>query len=80
MHMLATETPMRVVAGRDRLAADDLIAYVLRRAHRAAESLDAPDEARAILNLAHSFADELAVGDPQFDRLGFIQTVTDTPA
>jgi hypothetical protein len=78
--MSAIEAPMRVVAGRDHMATDDLIAYVLRRAHRTAESLDAPDEARAILNLAQSFADELAVGDPDFDRLRFIQTITDAPA
>jgi hypothetical protein len=30
--------------------------------------------------VAHSFADELAVADPEFDRLRFIQTVTESPS
>jgi hypothetical protein len=59
---------------------DELIARVLRRAHRLAESLDAPDEARVILHIAHSFADELAVADPRFDRVRFIDTVMDMPS
>jgi hypothetical protein len=53
-----------------------LIARVLGRAHRTAESLDEPNEARAILHLAQSFADELAAADPRFDRLGFIRDAT----
>jgi hypothetical protein len=54
-----------------------LIARVLREAHHTAEVLNAPNEARAILDVAHSFADELADADPQFDRLGFIRAATD---
>ena len=64
----------------DPVAVQELIAHVLGRAHRMAESFDAPDEARVILRVAHSFADELAVADPEFDRLRFIQTVTDSPS
>jgi hypothetical protein len=58
-------------------AVDQLIARVLRRAHGTAEALDRPDEARTILHLAHSFAEELATADPRFDRLRFIEDVTD---
>jgi hypothetical protein len=61
-------------------AVDELIARVLSRAHRAMESHDAPDEARAVLHLAHSFADELATLDPRFDRLQFIKDVTEDPS
>jgi hypothetical protein len=53
-----------------------LIARVLRRAHGTAAALDAPNEERAILQLAHSFADELATANPRFDRLRFIRTAT----
>ena len=56
---------------------DELIALVLRRAHRTAEALNASNEARAILHLTHSFADELAITNPQFDRLRFIRAATD---
>jgi len=56
---------------------DQLIARVLRRAHRTAEAVDTPDEARAILHLAQSFADELATADPAFDRLRFIKDVAE---
>jgi hypothetical protein len=61
-------------------AVEQLIAGVLARAHRMAETLNAPDEARAILEVAHSFADELAIADPGFDRLRFIEAVTDSRA
>ena len=56
---------------------DQLIARVLRRAHRTAEALDTPNEARAILHLAQSFADELAAADPGFNRLRFIRDATE---
>jgi hypothetical protein len=51
-----------------------MIARVLRRAHGDAE----PDDARAILDVAHSFADEIAAADPQFDRLPFIEAAVET--
>jgi hypothetical protein len=63
------------------LAAEfELIARVLGRAHRTAEALDEPDEARAILHLAQSFADELATADPRFDRLRFVRDATGQPS
>jgi hypothetical protein len=58
------------------LVAEQLIADVLDRAHRTALVQDAPNEARAILHVADSFADELAQTDPAFDRLQFIQAST----
>jgi ABC-type transporter Mla subunit MlaD len=60
----------------DTAGAEQLIARVLGRAHRTAEALEEPDEARAILRLAHAFADELAGTDPRFDRAAFIHTAT----
>jgi hypothetical protein len=72
LHMTALQT--------DPEAVDRLIARVLRRAHRSSEALDAPDEARAILHVAQSFADELTVAIPEFDRLRFIKDVTEHPS
>jgi hypothetical protein len=60
------------------VAVEEMIAHVLRRAHRMAETADAPEEARAIFHVAHSFADELAGADPQFDRHRFIQAATNS--
>jgi predicted nucleic acid-binding protein len=57
----------------------ELIARVLGRAHRTTEQLEAPNDARTILQVAHLFADELASFDPDFDRLKFIQDVTEDP-
>ena len=57
-------------------AVEQLIAYVLRRTHEMATALDAPHDRRAILQVAHSFADELAAANPRFDRLGFIGDAT----
>jgi hypothetical protein len=59
---------------------DELIARVLSEAHRTMEALSSPDEARAVLHVAHSFADELATLDPRFDRLQFLREVTDDPS
>jgi hypothetical protein len=44
------------------------------------EAVNAPNEARAVLNVAHSFADELATLDPRFDRLQFIKDATEDPS
>ncbi len=84
--MSVTWTHVPVVADQDRRTSgsgeitldpvEQLIARVLGRAHRAAEALDAPNEARAILHLAQSFADELAAANPRFDRLRFIEAAT----
>ncbi len=58
------------------VAVDQFIARVLRRAHQMAETVGAPDEARAILHVAQLFADDLAETDPRFDRLRFIEAAT----
>ena len=77
MSVTSTHVPMDDIPVRwDPMAIEHLIARVLGRAHQAAEALDAPDEARAILHVAHSFADELAVMNPRFDRMGFIHAAT----
>ena len=62
----------------DAVAIEELIAHVLGRAHRMAERFNAADEARAIFHVAHSFADELAGADPQFDRQRFIRQATNS--
>jgi hypothetical protein len=64
---------------RDRVAVYQLIAQVLRRAHRTAEDLGEPNEARAIFHVAASFADELTTTNPEFDRLRFIKAATGLP-
>jgi hypothetical protein len=63
----------------DRGAVYQLIAHVLCRAHRAAEDLGEPNEARAIFHVAVSFADELTTTNPEFDRLRFIKSATGLP-
>jgi hypothetical protein len=59
------------------VVAEEEIVQVLARAHRTAELQNAPNEARAILHVARSFADELARTDPEFDRTRFIEAFTD---
>ena len=59
---------------------EELIAYVLRRAHQMAHVDNEPHETRAILHVARSFADELAATNPDFDRLGFIRAVREPAA
>ena len=61
----------------DPKAMDELIARVLRRAHQTAEHLKTPSDARVILQVVHSFAEELATTNPQFDRVGFVRAATD---
>ena len=58
-------------------AVDHLIARVLRRAHQAAMAVGEPGEARAILDVAQSFADELATALAGFDRLAFVAAITE---
>jgi hypothetical protein len=69
--------PAPTALQRDHEAVDQLIARVLSRAHRTMEARGAPNEARAVLHVAHSFADELATLDPRFDRLQFIKEATE---
>ena len=61
-------------------AVDQFVARVLRRAHDAAEARNAPSEARAILEVAHLFADELTASHPGFDRFSFVVAATDGPS
>jgi hypothetical protein len=56
------------------------VARVLRRAHESAEARNAANEARAILGVAHLFADELTASRPEFDRVGFVTAATDGPS
>jgi hypothetical protein len=64
----------------DEEAVDQFVARVLRRAHESAEARNAPNEARAILEVAHLFADELIASQPEFDRLGFVEAATEGPS
>jgi hypothetical protein len=61
-------------------AVDQLVARVLRQAHHTAEARNAPSEARAILGVAHLFADALTASHPGFDRLGFVAAATEGPS
>jgi hypothetical protein len=61
-------------------AVDQFVARVLRRAHQTAEARNEPSDARAILGVAHLFADELTASDPGFDRFGFIMAATEDPS
>ena len=84
MFVINTNAPV-VAAGRghdpaEPVAVDQFIAGVLRRAHQTAETIDDPDQARASLQIAQLFADELAETDPQFDRPRFIEAITREPA
>jgi hypothetical protein len=54
-----------------------VIAQVLGRAHQTAEAHNEPNEARTILDVAHSFADQLSSTDNRFDREGFIEAATE---
>jgi hypothetical protein len=56
-------------------AVERFIARVLRRAHLAGLAVGEPGEARAILTVAQSFADELARADARLDRLAFVAAV-----
>lgn len=61
-------------------AVDQFVARVLRRAHDAAEARNAPSDARAILDVAHQFADELTASHPGFDRFSFVAAATEDPS
>jgi hypothetical protein len=61
-------------------AIDQFVARVLRRAHQSAEARNAPNEARAILDVAQMFADELIADNPGFDRFGFVEAATEGPS
>jgi hypothetical protein len=61
-------------------AVDQFVARVLRTAYQMAYARNASSESRAILGVAHLFADELTAGDPGFDRLGFVTAATKGPS
>jgi hypothetical protein len=65
---------------RDPEAVEQLVARVLRRAHQSAEARNAANEARAILGVAHLFADELTANHPGFDRIAFVTAATEDPS
>lgn len=73
---LSPTDQVSAVAPGEPVGVTELIASVLGRAHRTAENQSASSEARAILHVAHSFADELAITNPQFDRSSFIRAAT----
>ena len=56
------------------------ICEVLGRAHRTAAAANQPGEARAILHVAHTFADELAAARADFDRERFIGEIIKRPS
>ena len=70
----------RALVEGDPEAVAQFVARVLRRAHQSAEARNAPNEARAILDVAHLFADEMIAGNPGFDRFGFVGAATEVPA
>ena len=74
-----SQSPDLLVKG-DPEAVDQFVARVLRTAHQIAEDRNAPSEARAILDVAHMFADELTASDPEFDRVGFVVSATEGPS
>ena len=53
------------------------IVEVLGRAHRRAVAANEPGEARAILHVAHEFANELAGARADFDRVRFLREITE---
>ena len=78
--MNSSAAPAPTALEMDPEAIDQPIARVLGGAHRKMEAIDAPNDARTILHVAESFADELAALDPRFDRLQFIKDVTEDPS
>jgi hypothetical protein len=75
-----SRTVVRRLAEGDPEAVEQFVARVLHRAHDAAEARNAPSEARAILEVAHLFADELTASHPGFDRFSFVVAATDGPS
>ncbi len=80
MNTLTSPAASQPLVTRDPGAVDQLIVRVLSGAHRTMQAVSAPNEARAILHVARSFADELAGLDPRFDRLQFIKDITENPS
>ena len=66
----------QALAEGDPEAVEQFIARVLRRAYQTAYARNASSESRAILGVAHLFADELTASHPGFDRVGFVTAAT----
>ena len=78
--MIASAAMNPALVEGDPVAVEQFVARVLRQAHHSAEDRNAPSEARAILGVAHLFADELTTSHPGFDRLGFVTAATEGPS
>ena len=78
--MITSAAMNPALVGGDPEAVEQFVARVLRQAHHSAEARNAPSEARAILGVAHLFADELTASHPEFDRLGFVAAATEGPS
>ena len=78
--MIASSAMNPALVEGDPEAVEQFVARVLRQAHHSAEARNAPSEARAILGVAHLFADELTASHPEFDRLGFVAAATEGPS
>ena len=78
--MIASAAMNPALVEGDPEAVEQFVARVLRQAHHSAEARNAPSEARAILGVAHMFADELTASHPEFDRLGFVAAATEGPS
>jgi len=74
-HVTAIDLDVRLIEV-DPVDLEPMITRVLARAHGAAEAVNEPTRARAILEVAHCFADELAAANPRFDRIRFIEACT----
>jgi hypothetical protein len=80
VNTLTSSADTEALVTQDPEAMGQLIADVLRREHRKMCARQTPNGARTVLDVAHSFADELAALDPRFDRVQFIKDVTDDPS
>ena len=78
--MIASAAMNPALVEGDPEAVEQFVARVLRQAHHSAEARNAQSEARAILGVAHLFADELTASHPEFDRLGFVAAATEGPS
>ena len=75
---LAAVAALVVLAGA-LLAMPFLLVGGLHRRVAERRQSNAPNEARAVLHVAHSFADEQAALDPRWDRVQLIKDATEDP-
>jgi hypothetical protein len=70
-----------LITGNDEFAEEVIgkVAEILGRRHRMAMAEDEPGDARVVLYVAHSFADELAAAREDFDRERFIEAIVEEP-